>query len=608
LLLGLLPALPGALLAASCDSRPVSLGLSLTAPEGLLSQATAVTLSVFDAAASSCKPTTGSVGAIPGSAQVFPLGTTGCASGDAWCTTITLDKDGSDKAFAVVATKAGVTIAEGCATKTIDQDPLVVDIQVFRYSPPACCNDGILEPGEQCDTGVAAACGASTPVGACSGIPESPICYCDCTAKEIPLSADDTMAPNLKNGTALTNSALALAFGPGGAENPEMLRAVFQASSGNTTAGYDLHDAFRAADLYPITEPVPLSQQLQFPVLCSAVSASPGLARDQEAPALATTSDDTVVTVYQTDQNSLASVFDVYLSPQLPDGCVDQPPCAAQSDCQTTCNLAAQKCEPAVQINDPTGGATDPHVAAGPPGMVLVTWTRTTGVYGRIWNSTGAMFPAMGELQIAPGDSASRVAGYSGGFRVVYQGNGTSESTGIFMRTVGQDGTIGSEVRVDNPVRGAPDQPNIAMLSDGTTLVVWHTQDDIWFQRYDAGGNPVPNDQSAPLNTTGALDETNQQHPAVTGANGYFVVAWESPNLMNPASGSIYARFVGATSGFGYNSVSGQNDDFSAVDPSVSGDRYAPAVAMSAYVAIGWEDHATGHPGIYVRRFPPPAD
>src|SRR4051794_34631147 len=94
LLLGLVPALPCALLFAACDSRPVSLGLGLTFPRGLLDQATAVTLSVFDAAGATCDGATGHVGAIPSGAQVFPLNKD-CTGGDLWCATIKLDKDGS---------------------------------------------------------------------------------------------------------------------------------------------------------------------------------------------------------------------------------------------------------------------------------------------------------------------------------------------------------------------------------------------------------------------------------------------------------------------------------------------------------------------------------
>jgi hypothetical protein len=77
----------------------------------------------------------------------------------------------------------------------------------------------------------------------------------------------------------------------------------------------------------------------------------------------------------------------------------------------------------------------------------------------------------------------------------------------------------------------------------------------------------------------------------------------------------IAARFIGEMAGFGYNSVSGQNDEFFATDQTLNnppsggtpmGDRHNPAVTMSSYLAIGWEDRDPMHAGVWVRRFPPP--
>lgn len=613
LLLGILPLLPGGLLFGACTGRPVDLGLSLRFPEGLLDQATSVTLSVFDAAGATCNEATGHVGSIPASALQFPLSDKDCTGGDLWCATIKLDRDGSTKMFAVVASKAGATLAEGCAAKAVDQDPLVVDIQAHRYSPPRCCNDGILEPGEQCDTGVLGTCGGTGGASACNaadpssgGIADDPVCFCDCTAKEILLSVDDKTAPNLKNAPAGSKSALALAFGPGGAANPEMLRAVYEDNETGSTSGIDLHASFLGADLYPIADPVPLSQQLQFPVLCSVVQAAAGQPLDQKAPAIARASSDTVVTVYQSNQNMLGNNWDVFLNPQTPDGCTDQKPCTEASQCQTDCDSLTKTCLSAVRINTTLGGATDPRVAAGPTGTVLVTWTRKDGVYGRIWRTDGSTAPTSGEIEIATGGSAARVAGAPSGFFVVYQGPGPGDPDGIFMRPVDPLGKLGDVVAVNTVTQGVQDQPDVAMLQDGSTLVAWHSGGDVYFQRFDASGTAVSDDQRTPLNTTGVADATEQQHPAVAGANGYFVVAWETPSA-DDGSGDIAARFVGAASGFGYNSVSGQNDEFKATDPQTQGDRHLPAVAMSAFTAIGWEDRSTTHSGVWVRRFPPPA-
>ena len=176
----------------------------------------------------------------------------------------------------------------------------------------------------------------------------------------------------------------------------------------------------------------------------------------------------------------------------------------------------------------------------------------------------------------------------------------------MFLRSVDFSGNVGQEVPVNLVTTGLQDQPDLAMLDDGSTIVVWHSGGDVYFQRFTAAGKPTSHaDQATPLNTVGANDATEQQHPAVAGANGFFTVAWETPGK-TAGQTDIAARFVGAATGFGYNSVSGQNDQFAATDPLTSGDRHRPAVAMSAFVAIGWEDHSASHSGVYVRRFPPP--
>src|SRR5262249_2940324 len=124
-----------------------------------------------------------------------------------------------------------------------------------------------------------------------------------------------------------------------------------------------------------------------------------------------------------------------------------------------------------------------------------------------------------------------------------------------------------------------------------------------FFQRYDAFGKPLPDDQSTPLNTV--LDG-DQRHPAVAasvGSGDFFAVAWETAETAN-----ISARFVGGSAGCLFNSLSGQNDEFVATQPAVVGQRQNPAIAIGGlgFVVIGWEDMSTGHPGVFVRRFPLP--
>lgn len=603
LLLGLVPAAPLALLVGACGSETVSPAIALSFPQGLIDQATAMTLYVFDAELATCDAETGHVDKIPSgrATQKFALTKEGCADGDLWCTTFELDKDGSKKMFAIVATKAGGTLAEGCTTAVINQNPLTVTIQAHRFRPATCCGNGVLEPGEQCDSGITASCDGSPPV-ACSGMPADEVCACDCTAKEILLSIDDTEQPSLKNGAPGTKLNLALAFGPGGVSTPTMLRAVFENVDAIALGGADIHERFLADDVRPIAEPHALSLQLRLPLTCANVT-GPGIVREQRTPAIAAASIDTVAIVYASDEVNGGQSYDVFLNPQTADGCADTKPCATDAECPAGCVESKGICASSIKLNL-TQQCTEPRVARGPVGAVLATWTRKQGVFGRIWKTDGTLLPPLAEISIAMGGSAARVAGNAMGYRVVYQGSGAGDPDGIFMVPVSPEGVVGVPVLVNSVTQGVQDQPDVAMLDDGSTLVTWHGGGDVHFQRFDAAGNPVAGDQDAPLNTTGLGLEIDQRMPAATGASGYFLVAWEAADATGV--GSIAARFVGGQRGFGYNSVTWQNDEFPASDARVTGDRRRPAVALGSYAVIGWEDRSMDHPGVFVRRFPAP--
>jgi hypothetical protein len=601
LLLGLVPLVPlSPLLFAGCDTPGVSLGLSMLSPEGLLDEATSVTLYVFDASLAQCDATTGHASQIPmGSAQSFPLGTKGCPNGDQYCATIQLAEDDSTQMFAVEATRGTSTLAEGCVTKAIDQNPLSVDIQIHRYTPASCCNDGALEPGEQCDPGVPA-----KGAGKCGGIPADGVCESDCTAKEILLSLNDKDPPGLVDGPAGTKTGLAMAFGPGGLSTPIMLRAVYTSTDSQALGTSDVHESFLGEDLYPIPDPFPLSLQLELPLLCSNVQSAQGVAREQESPVVAPASDDTVAVVYATNE-ATGATFDVALSPQTADGCFDDIPCTANSDCQTSCNNGT--CAPSILLNTISGGCSDPRAAAagvsGTVGTVLATWTRMQGVVGRIWRTDGNLVPSMGEISIAPQGSSARVAGDANGFLVVYHGTGAEDPDGVYLTTVSPSGEVGTPQLVNQLTDGTQDQPDVALLADGASIVVFRSGGDIFFQRYTKAGKQVAGDQDAPLNTVSS--PKGQSNPAVAGNSGFFTAAWETTNMAGP---NIAARFIGESSGFGYNTVTWQNDEFIATSLKQPGERHLPAVAMGTYVALGWQDVSATHPGIFVRRFPAPTE
>jgi hypothetical protein len=593
LLLGLLPAAPlGLLLAGGCAAEPVNIGLVMLAPQGLLDRASGLDLAVFDAAKSKCLPSGHADVPAEEATQRFALDKANCPGGAAWCKTIQLDKDGSTRMFVVTAKNAAGVLAEGCGTAVINQDPIDVQIQVKRFNPPACCGDGRLETGEQCE--VAEAQGNK----ACPGLTADAVCGADCTANEILLSIDNPTQPVFTNGDNHTKSDLALAFGQGAAAYPNALRALFVDRDSKTAKGpSDIHERFLLRDLSPITEPPVLGLQLSLPLRCDKI-AGLGIVQDQRSPDLAPVGD-LMAVVYASDE-SVGGIFDIYLSPQTANGCVDTPPCTSPGECATgVCKQGS--CAPAVQLNisGAAPGASEPHVAAGPGGSALVTWTRASNIYGRIWNTNGALTPDA-EILIASNAAGAHVAGVPGGWNVVY-----SSGSAIHLSKVTLDAGVTTPVTVNIVNNGDQDQPSIASLGDGRTIVVWHGGGDIFFQRFDAMGVAHEHDQDAPLNTVPAGD---QQHPVVAaGANAgnFFAVAWETVD-----TGSIAARFVGGDAGFGYNSVTGQNDEFAAGHPMIAAERHRPAIAVGGdgYVVIGWQDESDAHHGVYVRRFPRPAE
>jgi len=552
----------------------------MRAPAGVLDSAASVELRVIDADQASCLDSGFVEGSPPEPAvQTFSLAQNGCAAGAAWCKTVTLAMDGSSKVFGVLARDAaGQPVAQGCTRATIDQDPLDISIQVKRYNPPKCCGDGVLQAGEQCDTGLAAeACPGDT--GGCSGIIENAVCHCDCLGREILLSIDNTAPPALTNGPAGTNSALALAFsGSAGDDRAHALRAVY-VDSLQGPATPDINLRMLQADLFPFTDG-PLAQQLRLPQCDSATSAA-GKPRTQRTPEIAAISDDLVAVVYATDEQQ-GGKYDIHLSLQNEYGCADEDP---------------------FPVNDARNDSCEhPDIARGPAGVALAVWGDQGQVHGRLWtddgSATGALDPADEDLDIAGYQQGSqpRVGGSDSGWVVAYQDQGNA-----FVKTVAPtNGAVGSAVKV-NAAAGV-EQLDVAMLSDGRYVVVWSSAGAIYFQRFDAAGTAVAGDQEHPL----SVDSPAASQPvaaAASGGSSFFAVAWTA------ADGTIWARFVGGSSGFGFNSVTGQNDAFLVSHPAIwDGIRSEPSVALGGdgYVAIGWQDAAEAHPGIFVRRFPLP--
>ncbi|MBM4375966.1 MAG: hypothetical protein FJ095_12845 [Deltaproteobacteria bacterium] len=561
---------------AACAEEPGSLGFVMRTSSGLLDTASAVELRVSEGAA--CDPASGRV-----TNEVDPdtFALDRC-DGGSWCKTIKLDKDGSTRVFHVLATNAGTEVAEGCARATLDKDPLEVAIQVKPFIAPACCNDGKLQATEQCDTGLPSptdCAGNALPKGedTCVSILADAVCECDCLAKELVLSVPGTM-PTTTNDPG-TKSELSLVFLGGTA-----LRAAYTDSQGVGGAP-DINIRSLTPDFLTITDPPSLSKQLRLPAECSIVLTN-GIPREQRAASIAQVSATTTAIAYA-DSKAQAQRFDISLVAHDATGCANVAPVKVNK-------TAPEICSDAAACNG------FPDVAGGPDGTALVVWNYGGQLLGRLWKTNGDLVPADTDIALGPMSEVGkpRVAGSSSGWVVAYPGG---EKDNVYVTRVDTSGAVqGSPKRVNVADDGEQDQPDVAMQPDGRSVVVWRSGASIFFQRFDAMGNEVSSDQDSALSRE-APDAAALAMPVVASGGDWFAAAWTA------ADGTVWARYIGKASGFGFNNVNGQNGPFPATHPAIKHQRSNPAIAIGKFVAIGWQDPDPSDPhGVIVRRLPLP--
>lgn len=569
LVLGLLPAAP--LVAAACTETSVPLGLVMVAPQAI-QDADSVDLFVFEAGSHKCGKD-GKVDSVPKTATKFPLSKKGCAEGLSWCAEIELARSDVKQMFAAIAKQQGQDVLAGCTATAVDQDPLEVTIEMKQIIVPKCCGDGELQVGEQCDAGGSATCG---------GVAQDEVCFPDCSAQEVLLSIPDSLKPFLTN-EPHTKSELAMAFCPGNAQTGTALRAVFTSTDSKANNKSDINLRVMSPELTTLATPVPLSLQLRLPVACVAPQ-GPGGKGAENQPSIAPVSATSTLMVYASNEK-LPTSTDIFLVEHTEDVCAD-----------------VGLNEPAVLISltGPAPGAVQPDVAGGPEGTALIVWKQADQIVSRLWKG-GVLEPAADQAptSIATG-SAPKVAGNASGWVVVYEGSGAGDGDGIFKRVIGLDGKPGPEVLVNGDAGGPQVQPDIAMTDGGAHAVVWQSGGEIFLQRYGADGTAVKGDQDAALDTDIQGGHAMPAVGAPATGGGFFAAAWEN------GDGSVSGRFMGEASGFLFNSIDGTSGSFLASHPGITGLRHRPAVAVSTYVAFGWQDDSDTHPGVYVRRFPVP--
>jgi hypothetical protein len=528
-----------------------SVGLAMSAPQGLLDDASAVTLHVFPAGQKVCAED-GSA-EVPGDAKKFPLKKSGCEGGATWCGDLTLERDESNQMFYVEVTGGGSLLAQGCATAKIDQDPVDVDIKIVRFVTPSCCGDGVLQAGETCDTGPEG--------GECSEITADAVCESDCTTKDIPIDFIGA------SGGAVGQTQLALTFGAGSGQLDGALRAVWQT---NSTMTADVGVRYLRGDLTPLTDPPPYAQTHKLLLDCDG-SDSP-MARGQTMPAIAPIGNGVLVAFISNFRDPLHREVQAV---ELP---------AAGCNTAAAANVSPPAMQDVVAVD----------VAQSTVGVALIVWEINGQILGATYTSQD---PSAGLISapvtIAAGRTP-RVGGFAGGWVVTYQGAEAGDDDGVFVRRISGQLAVGAAETVNTNTAGTQNQPDVGVLADGRYTVAWVSAGDVFFQRFSASGAPVEGDQELPIHVA---TDGEQLAPAVTGASGFFAVAWESGS-------EIRARLVGPDGGFLFNPISGQNDDFPVTQASAAPKK--PTMAVGDYLVFGWEDLSAAQPGMYVRRFPLP--
>ena len=135
-----------------------------------------------------------------------------------------------------------------------------------------------------------------------------------------------------------------------------------------------------------------------------------------------------------------------------------------------------------------------------------------------------------------------RIAGLTdGSFVVVWDGYGSDDSSGVFMRRFDANGNpLSDDIRVNEEISDEQDTPDIAALSDGKFVVVWRDDSPVLDGSSDGViGRLFNADMSAAsseflVNTTTA---SNQFEPRVDATVGGFTVTWAALNL---AGGNNY--------------------------------------------------------------------
>jgi hypothetical protein len=278
------------------------------------------------------------------------------------------------------------------------------------------------------------------------------------------------------------------------------------------------------------------------------------------------------------------------------------------------------------QVNTYTiNNQLNPAVAMDADGDFVVTW-QSYGQDGSNYGIYGQRYDKDGSVNNGAQGSEFRVNTYTtnnqlnpavamdadGDFVVSYQGGSGS---GIYAQRYDKDGSVnngtqGSEFRVNTYTNINPQNPSVTMDADGDFVVTWQSENQdgsgygIYAQRYDKDGSVNNGAQGSEFRVT-TYTINNQRNPSVAmDADGDFVVTWQSYGQDGSYDG-IYAQRYDKD---GSVNNGAQGSEFQ-VNTYTNSFQRNPSVAMDADgdFVVTWQSYGQdgSAEGIYTKQYRP---
>ncbi len=239
-------------------------------------------------------------------------------------------------------------------------------------------------------------------------------------------------------------------------------------------------------------------------------------------------------------------------------------------------------------VNTTTGNKQDnASVAMAPDGSFIVLWDSpgdggSTGIFGQRFAANGTRVggeflvntTTFGQQQYPELDFAD-----DGSFVASWVDSGGANAQTVFQRFDAAGVKVGGEVLLSTVSGTDQVLDSLEVKGDGSFLVTWTENGDVYGRLYDANTNPVTAQFRINQFTAGS-----QQYSVVRADSaGNFVVVWES-NAQDGSLNGVYARRFAADG-------TALGNEF-AVPTNTVGDQYGPTLAMDRFgnFVVSWTD------------------